>query len=112
MDYNKEGQNSFFASLNKNGVRLYLGAHDHIHHRSVIKSPDGKSQIQEIIAAGLSTKFYSPSPIPFPKKDREGNITIPDQWHNQKGREVSISQEENNIGYYIYTVDGPRISAD
>lgn len=112
MDNNPEGQNTFYDSMNKNGVKLYLGAHDHIHHRSVIKSPDGNSQIQEIIAAGLSTKFYSPSPIPFPKKDRQGNITIPDQWFGQKSREISLSQEENNIGYYIYTVDGPRISVD
>jgi hypothetical protein len=96
----------------KNGVKLYLGGHDHIHHRSIIKSPDGRSQIQEIIAAGLSTKFYSPSPIHFPKKDRKGNVTVPDQWFGQKEREISLSQEENNIGYYIYTVDGPRMSAD
>ncbi|MBN1904925.1 MAG: metallophosphoesterase [Deltaproteobacteria bacterium] len=112
MDHNPEGQNAFYDSMNKNGVKLYLGAHDHIHHRSIVKSPDGNSQIQEIIAAGLSTKFYSPSSIPFPKKDRQGNVTIPDQWYGQKSREISLSQEENNIGYYIYTIDGPRLSAD
>lgn len=112
LNHNPEGQNAFFVRLDKNGVKFYLGAHDHIHHRSIIKSPDGKSQIQEIIASGLSTKFYSPSPIPYPKKDRQGNVTVPDQWFNQKGREVSLSQEENNIGYYIYTVDGPRMSAN
>jgi hypothetical protein len=52
MDNNTEGQNTFFESMYKNGVKLYLGAHDHIHHRSIIKSPDGNAQIQEIIAAG------------------------------------------------------------
>lgn len=112
LNNNPEGQNTFFESMDKNGVKLYLGAHDHIHHRSIIKSPDGKSQLQEIIAAGLSTKFYHPSPIPHPKKDREGNITVKDQWFGQKEREISISQEENNIGYYVYTVDGPRLTAD
>ncbi len=112
LDKNPEGQNAFFESMDKNDVKLYLGAHDHIHHRSIIKSPDGKSRFQEIIAAGLSTKFYEPSPIPYPRKDRQGNITIPDQWYGQKEREISLSQEEKNIGYYIYTVDGPRLTAD
>jgi hypothetical protein len=112
MDYNAEGQNTFFKSMVKNGAKFYLGAHDHIHQRSIIESPDRNFKIQEIIAAGLSTKFYEPSPIPFPKKDREGNITIPDQWSGQKEREIPLSQEEKNIGYYIYTVDGPRLTAD
>ena len=112
MDKNPEGQNVFFESMKKNDVKLYLGAHDHIHHRSIIKSPDGESQFQEIIASGLSTKFYEPSPIPFPKKDRQGNITAPDQWFGQKSREIPLSQEGNNIGFYIYTVDGPRMNAE
>ena len=112
LDHNLEEQNIFFESMDRNGVKLYLGAHDHIHHRSIIKGPDGKSQLQEIIAAGLSTKFYEPAPIPYPKKDRQGNITIDDQWYGQKERETPLSQEENNIGYYIYTVDGPRMTVD
>jgi hypothetical protein len=111
-DHNPEAQNAFFESMEKNGVRLYLGAHDHIHHRSIITSPDGKAKLQEIIAAGLSTKFYEPSPIPFPGKDRDGNVTTPDQWYGQKEREISLSQEIKNIGYYIYTVDGPRLTVD
>ncbi len=109
---NLEAQDIFFKDLFKNGVRLYLGAHDHIHHRSIIKSPDEKSQFQEIIAAGLSTKFYEPSPIPYPKKDMQGNVVLDDQWFGQKSRETSLSQEVCNIGYYVYTVDGPRITAD
>ena len=112
MDRNPEGQNIFFECMENNGVKLYLGAHDHIHNRSIVKSPDGKSQLQEVIAAGLSTKFYNPAPIPYPQKDREGNTTIEDMWYGQKKREMPVSQEINNIGYYIYTVDGPRMTAD
>ena len=112
LNDNIEAQNDFFENLAVNNVKFYLGAHDHIHHRSIIKSPDGKSQVQEIIAAGLSTKFYEPAPIPNPRRDRSGKVTIEDQWFGQKSREISLSQEEKNIGYYIYTVDGPRMTAD
>ncbi len=111
-DHNLEGQNAFFKSMDKNGARFYFGAHDHMHQRSIIKSPDGRSRIEEIIAAGLSTKFYQPSPIPYPKYGKDGKVTVKDQWAGQKIRETSLSQETNNIGYYVYTVDGPRVTAN
>ena len=112
LDHNPEGQNKFFKSMDNNGAKFYLGAHDHMHQRSIIKSPDGKSRIEEIISAGLSTKFYQPSPIPYPKYDKDGKVIVKDQWAGQKIRETSLSQEVNNIGYYVYTVDGPRVTAD
>lgn len=112
LNNNLEAQNTFFESMDKNDVKYYLGAHDHIHQRSIINSPDSSARLQEIIAAGLSTKFYNPSPIPFPQISMDGETIIEDQWFGQKGREISLSQEENNIGYYVYMVDGPRISVD
>ena len=54
------GQNAFFASLQANGVRQTIGGHDHIHQRSIVTSPDGKSQLHELIAASESSKFYDP----------------------------------------------------
>ncbi len=112
LNSNIEAQNYFFETMAANNVKLYLGAHDHLHHRSIVKSPDGKSSIQEVITAGLSTKFYTPSPIPYPKHDRAGKITIEDQWFGQKAREIPVAQELKNIGYYVYTIDGPRLTAD
>jgi hypothetical protein len=99
-DVHPEQQNAFFASLQDNGVRYYISAHDHLHQRSVIASPDGKSKIEELIAASASSKFYTPAP--------------PDNsnWKGQKGRESSLSQELQNVGFYIYTVDGPRVAVD
>jgi hypothetical protein len=48
---------------------------------------------------GASTKFYAPAPLTnFPA--------------GVKSRETQISQELFNIGYYIYTVDGPRVMVD
>ena len=54
----------------------------------------------------------NPHPYLFQGKTGRGNVTTPDQWFGQKEREISLSQEVHNIGYYVYTVDGPRITAD
>ena len=40
---NPDMQNAFYASLQNNGVGYYICGHDHIHQRSMIASPDGKS---------------------------------------------------------------------
>jgi len=93
-------QNQFFASMQDNGVKYFICGHDHIHQRSIIASPDGKSHIEEIICASNSSKFYTPKPLDDPK------------WFGQKARETSISQERYTVGYYIYTVDGPCVTVD
>jgi hypothetical protein len=93
-------QNKFFAGMQRNGVRYFICGHDHIHQRSIIASPDGKSRVEQIIAASNSSKFYSPKPLDDPK------------WFGQKVRETSISQEMFTVGYYIYTVDGPCVTVD
>ncbi len=97
---NPDWQNRFIASMQDNGVRFIISGHDHIHQRSMITSPDGKSQVEEIICASNSTKFYTPKTL-----DNPG-------WLGQKVRERSISQERYSVGYYIYTVDGPWVTVD
>ncbi len=97
---NPDWQNRFFASMQDNGVKFYICGHDHIHQRSIIASPDGKSHIEEIICASNSSKFYTPKPLDDLK------------WFNQKTRETSIAQERYTVGYYIYTVDGPMVTVD
>lgn len=95
-------QNVFYASMQSNGVRYLLGGHDHLHNRALVKSPDGNSQIETLVATGASTKFYPPiDPSGF--NGAYGDV---------KKRETQISQELFNIGYYIYTVDGPRVLVD
>ena len=93
-------QNAFFASLQANDVRYYICGHDHMHQRSLIASPDGLSGVEEIVGASDSSKFHTPKAIDDPG------------WAGQKYRETSLSQERNTVGYYIYTVDGPRITVD
>lgn len=97
---NPDMQNAFFASLQANGVRYYVSGHDHVHQRSIVASPDGKSKVEEIIGASNSSKFYTPKSL------TDAN------WFGQKVRETSLSQERYTVGYYVYTVDGPCVTVD
>ena len=99
-------QNAFMASLQNNDVKYYISGHDHINQRSIITSPDGASKVQEIIGASDSSKFYTPKAL-----TNSGWID-PVTLVNQKTRETSVSQDPYTIGYYIYTVDGPRVTVD
>jgi hypothetical protein len=99
-DANPAWQNAFFASLQNNDVEYYISGHDHIHQRSIITSPNGAFNVEELICASNSSKFYTPKPLADPK------------WYSQKVRETSISQELYTVGYYIFTVDGPCVSVD
>ncbi len=95
-----EWQNRFFESLQSNGVRLFICGHDHIHQRSVITSPDGKSKAEQLIAQSNSSKFYTPKSLDDTN------------WFGQKSREISISQEHQTVGYYIFTINGPSVTVD
>ncbi len=99
-DANPDMQNAFFASLQDNGVRYYMSGHDHVNQRSLIASPDGKSSVEELICASDSSKFYTPKALTDAK------------WYGQKVRETSVAQELYAVGYYVYTVDGPRVTVD
>lgn len=99
-DANPDMQNAFYASLATNNVKYYISGHDHIHQHSLVASPDGKATVEEIINASDSSKFYTPK------------ATNDAKWYGQKYRETSISQECYTVGYYIYTVDGPRVTVD
>lgn len=99
-DANPDMQNAFFASLQNNNVKYHISGHDHVHQRSIITSPDGKSKVQTIIGASNSSKFYTPKALD------DAN------WKGQKTRETSVSQELYTVGYYIYTIDGPRVTVD
>ena len=86
-------QNRFIAALADNHVYYYISGHDHHHCESVVTSPDGSHSVHQIISASDSNMFVQPKP-PFPD-------------HAQP-----VSLDCNKIGYYIYTVDGPRVTMD
>jgi hypothetical protein len=93
-------QNAFYASLNANNVKYFLAGHDHMNQHSIIASPDGTSNVHEIIGSSDSSKFYTPSAVSGAN------------WFGQKVRETPIAQELYTVGYYIYTVDGPNVTVD
>jgi hypothetical protein len=97
---NPSWQNALFSSLMNNGVGYYISGHDHMHQRSIIQSPDGNSQVEELICQSCSSKFYTPASL------------TSSGWYGQKGRETSISQELYTVGFYIFTVNGPILTVD
>ena len=104
---NAAAQNIFIGSLYNNGVRYYISGHDHVHQNSIIMSPDGASNVHELICSSASSKYYIPL----------GNVELPgtvnnDVKYDNPTRETSISQERNSIGYYIVTIDGPSVTVD
>lgn len=90
---NPEKRDEFISSLCNNGVRYYLGGHDHMHHRSLVTTGNGYSSVGQIICSSNSYKFYTPRP-------------------GDDGRETPLDHELWTIGYYIFTIDGPRVTVD
>lgn len=99
---NPDAQNAFMGSLDANGVRYLFNGHDHNHQRSVITSPDGSSQVQNITTASDSYKFYVP----------QIGDKINDVKYNNPTRETPIAQELFTVGYYTVKVDGARVTVD
>ena len=92
--------NTFMSYLQNNGVRYYMGGHDHMHNRALVTSPDGLSRVQNIIGASDSYKFYIPPTMAAFNTQ---------SW---RSRETPIAQELFTVGYYIYTVDGPKVTVE
>jgi len=93
---NAAGRNTFISSLQANKVGFCMGGHDHMHHRSIVASPDGTAKTEQIICSSNSYKFYIPQTNP-----------------NDTGKKESvIAQELFTIGYYIFTVDGPAVTVE
>jgi len=73
-----------------------MGGHDHMHHRSIIASPDGTAKAEQIICSSNSYKFYIPQTKP----------------NDTALRETVIAQELFTIGNYIFTIDGPAVTVE
>ena len=68
-----------------------------MHHRSVVSSPDGKASVKQVICSSNSYKFYTPqNPSNDAKYDKPTTL------------ELAVAQELYTVGYYIFTIDGPR----
>jgi hypothetical protein len=126
-------QNAFIQDLQANGVRYYMGGHDHMHNRAIVKTVDGASQVEDITLASDSSKFYIPygsagydkrSVDPITKAvTTSGTLATSDptqtndniydvQVAGGTARETEIAQDLDKIGYYVYTVRGPKVRVD
>ena len=99
---NPDAQNFYFESLFTNGVRYHFGGHDHNHLRSLVTSPHGEFWVQNIITSSNSYKFYVPR---IPSIDETYDLPAFGFL-----RETPLAQELFTIGYYLVTVDGPRVT--
>lgn len=83
--------NNFLASMQANQADYVFTGHDHHHQVSLVTSPDGRSKTRQIIGQSASLKFYPPV-IPV------------------STNEAPSEQDLYKIGYYIFAIDGPRVS--
>nr|WP_319494457.1 metallophosphoesterase [uncultured Desulfobacter sp.] len=90
---NADSRDEFIASLDTNNVGCYISGHDHMHHRSLVSDSSGDYKFQQLITSSNSYKFYTPK-------------------SGDDGRETMLQEELYTIGYYIFTVDGPRVTVD
>jgi hypothetical protein len=98
----KDLMETFMQYLQDNGVRYHMVGHDHMHNRAIISSPNtGNYKVQNIIAASNSYKFYIP---PYQTKYNTQSAF--------RSLEKPIAQEIFAVGYYIFTVDGPKVTVD
>jgi hypothetical protein len=117
------GQDAFITSLYSSGVRYFMQGHDHMHDRSLVSVTTGtptdgfSAKMQNILCASDSSKFYTPgNPVPNPGNPLYPGIQSNDDKYdmptfNHK-RQAQVSQQLYTIGYYIFTVDGPRVTVD
>jgi hypothetical protein len=99
LDEHLDAQNAFYASLADNDVAFFIGGHDHMHHRDLLVSPDGLSEVEQVISMPACPKMY------------HVDYAAP-EWRGAKDRQTPISGEYDGTGYYIYTIEGPIVTVD
>jgi hypothetical protein len=97
---NKADQDAFSRSMYENNGRIMMIGHDHMHFRSIITTTEGQYPVMQITTASDSRLFLGASSNP------------PDKAYTGSKREKPLSTENNTIGYYIYTVDGPWVTVE
>lgn len=108
---NSADQDAFVGALEAGRVGYLFTGHDHLYNRSVVASPNGASFVTQLICASNSSKFYSPGTLASHGEDPE-STGGPNAGKLSKGRERPLSQELFSIGYFLVTVDGPRVTVD
>lgn len=93
MQAKQANEETFITSLYNAGVHYCISGHDHHHADSLVKSPLSTSRVHQLITQSDSAKFYTPA-SPF------------------SANETTFSEDLYELGYYIFSVDGPRVTYD
>jgi len=103
-----EAADAFVETLSNHGVRYYVGGHDHMHDLSQIWARDGDgAKVTQLVCASDSSKFYAPARSLWRRY-------LPAFLAQALGapRQVPLAQELFRVGYYIFTVEGTRLTVD
>lgn len=92
-------QDAFIASLYANNVKYFTSGHEHVYNRSIFTNTTGSNWVIDNNCAPAGPKFLVP-------------ITDFSRFSGQKTRQIQLSQEMYNVGFCIYTIDGPRVTVD
>jgi hypothetical protein len=124
---------TFMESLASNNVKYYIHGHDHMHDRSIVTDTTGKNAVHQLLCSSDSSKFYVPQGANSSNpQSGTANGSHPlysnDQYYDYPAfgilRRTPLSQELNlalststnavsrDIGFYIFTVDSPNVTAD
>jgi hypothetical protein len=99
------GTDAFIRSLADNGIRYYIGGHDHMHDLTQVWTTDGRSgKVTQLTCASDSNKFYAPA---VPSNDERYDLPA-----FGRTRQTPLAHEPNTVGYYVATVNGPLIAID
>jgi hypothetical protein len=105
--FDSTSQDTFINSLANNGVRIHSLGHDHMHDRTLVATTDGvTAKVMQLVCASDSSKFYIPAQ---PSNDEKYDLPAAKFGHT---RQTPLAQELNTVGYYVYTVDGARVTVD
>jgi len=94
----------FIDELASNGVRYFMGGHDHIHNRALVSNTTGTTKVTSLIAASASYKFYSPA-----LTSNDVTYDVPAFGFS---RETQLNQDLYRVGYYVFTVNGAATTVD
>ena len=93
LNAKQSAENAFIASIQANQVEFVISGHDHHYYESLVTSPDGKSQVHQLINPSDSSKFYTPkAPV--------------------SGNDVPLQQDLGRVGYCIFTINSPQVTID
>jgi hypothetical protein len=89
----RAAQDCFLVALAAYGAHYYICGHEHLHFYGLVTAPSGAAKVRQLVAQAASTN------LPRPTEPISSKL-------------MPISEDTAKVGYYICTVDGPRVTLD